>query len=428
MTKGNGSVSFDININEKGTVGTAKGLINENDLVKYIDNLKKAGKEISAITQRSYYNPMTGGQTEQTRFSFAEEKEKTSLFGSIFKGVGKMAISLGILSAMWKGLEPLLRPVLTMMKAVFLMLFLPLIPLLKPFIIGMKKIMGDMVKAQEKVEKGGGDPMAQFAAGFGVLVSQGITKSISGLFKGMIGIDFSNGEVTDSSFLQKLLSSAGWGILAAGLAALFLSGGTALPLGAIVFSTSLGLKLLADATTEENTFSSIIEALTGSMLFGGIIATGIKVLLGGTAAGATLTGAGATAVATLAIGGLIFSFWMGLNIKKKVEESGGYDEVLDRLAKKAGQGGIVDTAFNFLAQGVLIAMQGAETSIKAVGKLIGSSEKGSFPLVYSLNRAITRFGVLETSANTAINSIIDNLKNIPSDIYTYHHIITVYEE
>jgi len=62
--------------------------------------------------------------------------------GGSLKMLGKIAAILAPLLAIWKGLEPILTPILKMLGVVMQMLFLPLIPILMP----VMKALGEMAE------------------------------------------------------------------------------------------------------------------------------------------------------------------------------------------------------------------------------------------------------------------------------------------
>lgn len=69
----------------------------------------------------------------------------------------------------------------------------------------------------------------------------------------------------------------------------------------------------------------------------------------------------------------------------------------------------------------------AQKAIDRTGELIGSDKKGSFPLVYSMGLAEVAMTKMKSTSVNEVTQIITKLNEIPHDIYTYHHIVTVYE-
>ncbi|MHA1868743.1 MAG: phage tail tape measure protein [Candidatus Heimdallarchaeaceae archaeon] len=64
-------------------------------------------------------------------------------------------------------------------------------------------------------------------------------------------------------------------------------------------------------------------------------------------------------------------------------------------------------------------------TIAETGELIGKEEKGSYPIVYSLIQAISKWEEMGKVAIEQLSSIISKINEIPRDIYTTVHIKTV---
>ena len=422
-------------------------------------------------------------------FSGFGSSKKAGSSENIMPGIGKIAASVGIIASIWQGISPILKPVLKMFSILLTLLLLPLMPLIKQMVSGLAKTAGKVSEAQQ--EAGGGMP--GLLAGFGELLKSptiwalagiGLAGSfvaslgalgIAGLLLTLISLDLVWDTITsgDESTLSEKLKGVGWAGMAAGIATLAFGAGVvpAISIGALVFSTGLGISLIADAMKEENLWIAIGEIAAGSLVLGVIAGGVISLITGGAIAGSSII---------LPIGGLIFAVALGWKL------SGGGSGKMDSIEKTLGDqmtipkevqynmdkidfsnftSGIdnANTKWITLNSTIQTGTQDLNMSVDELGMMFGSPSKGSFPLVYSIGLAQDKFsnfknstinminteimpqvsafgenfvlllnnigiswGLMKDESVKATNEVISNLDRIPREINTTHYIRTVY--
>lgn len=85
--------------------------------------------------------------TKETKSSASSEAS------GILKGLGKIAVAIGGLLALYQGLEPILRPAMQLIKVIMTLLFLPLIPILKPVLNWLGKMAKDLAPIMTNIAK-----------------------------------------------------------------------------------------------------------------------------------------------------------------------------------------------------------------------------------------------------------------------------------
>jgi len=180
--------------------------------------------------------------------------ESTKLVDSIAQGFNKMLVKIGILAAIWEAFSVFLRPILTMFKLIMIMLFLPLMPLVKQMLVNMKNIADNVKEAQDKATAAGGSPMDVFGAGILALAKE---PSVWMLIGGLIAASF--------------------------LAAVTAGIGTAVVGGLATITLGLGIMALAEWINKEDFASQL-----GIIGLGGLAAFILTLLKTGKLAGAIL--------------------------------------------------------------------------------------------------------------------------------------------
>lgn len=360
--------------------------------------------------------------------NFGQSNKKSD----IGTNIGKIATSVGIVATIWKGIQPILTPVLKMFSLLLTLLLLPLIPVMKQMMSGLAKTMKKTRESQK--EAGGGT--AGFLAGVSTILSSptiwafagaGLalsfakslgTTTIAGTLATLISASIIWETITsgDEETIAEKLKTSGWAGLSAGIAALMFGAGIyALPIGALVFSLNLGLEFLTSSFAEEDLKTALLEAAGGSLMMG-LVAGGVVALLG--------LGIGAAAVTTISVGTILFSAFAAFKIGGKIKEE---TEMLTKeMEKQKEELSLIDKAWGFFGGTVMALMKNdLIPGISTLGFLIGSPTKGSFPIVYSLKKAEDEWVTMKDVSMLAINEIIQNLDKIPRSITTTHYIRTV---
>lgn len=375
------------------------------------------------------------------KVSFEKMEQNTAIMAQMLTSLKKITLAVGIGAAIWQALEPLLKPVLMIFRAILTMLFLPLIPLLKPFILMMADVMKKMYAAQTATAAAGGGPLEQFMAGLDVLLSEPSMWAIIGgllaigFLKGLGGKTIAGAILAALSFkiiwdvltkgdeknFTEMLKTAGWAGLAAGIAALTFGAPSPYPLaiGTLVFGLVLGIEFLKKAWKEEDLKKAIMEAAVGSALVG-VVAGGVLALLG--------MGGIPASVTAISIGTILFTAFVGFRLGKEAarpEED--VEKQTGKLKEQEQQIGILQRIWGIFTAFVVENIGMTLSPIGTMGFLIGSASAGSYPIVYSLNLATVKWRTMADTSISAIKSIIVNLNQIPREIVTVHRIITVYE-
>jgi hypothetical protein len=70
---------------------------------------------------------------------------------SILKDLGFIAGAVGIMAVIWKGLEPVLKPVFQLLGFILTLLFMPLIPILKPMVLMLSDLATTLTPVMQKI-------------------------------------------------------------------------------------------------------------------------------------------------------------------------------------------------------------------------------------------------------------------------------------
>jgi len=336
-------------------------------------------------------------------------------------------IATGAVAIIWKALAPVLNPLLKLLSLVLLVIFLPLLPKMKE----IANKIGDLIKnirTGQKQTDGTESFTGGISAFFGDMTGVGLAIGAAFLLAistgaGVVGaltlglgfiLAWNTIKGANESSLEEKLKSSMWVGLATGIAALAFGAGIyALPIGLLTFGLTLGLSFLKSAWKEEDVLKAIKDAAAGSLVLG-VIAGGVALLLGATG--------GAAAIVTVAVGGIIFSLWTGLKIGKGVKEKQEELNISGMVEEETTKAQKVWEMFKGWFIGSLTSMV---DPIGQIGFMIGSSTKGSYPLVYSLIQAEKEWITMGSVSNNVINGVISNLNRIPRRIVTIHEIRTI---
>jgi hypothetical protein len=261
--------------------------------------------------------------SERITLAFEGMVKQTEIMAKQLSFIKNIAVSVGLTAIFWQALEPILRPLLTLMRLVFMALFLPLIPLLKPLLRNMADGVKAILQAQKEAKEGGAGPLEQALAGFteslkypglwapigfllagailGGLKGLGLAAAIAGVISAAIGIkltwDLISGD-DEATFTNLFKTSLAVG-LAALLARVFL-GATVGPwvAGTIIAALSLGLSWKVISAGDK---LNVAQQLGGSLLaaVAGAVAT---LIFGG------------TVTAAVSVGQLIFATVFGISL------------------------------------------------------------------------------------------------------------------
>jgi hypothetical protein len=421
-------------------------------VIKGADNLKSAATDMAKKFLNSVRNLKnsvfgSGGGGEQREVSF---------------NIKKMAAQVGILAAIWAGLEPLLRPVLQMLRLLLIILFLPLMPIMKD----IAKKIGEVAK-QVKAGQGGETGAEGFLGGLtafipesfwgkaGLLLATGFLLALTpgrlakvfalGL-AGVLTFDAITGEgMSLENLLFDFIGISG-GVFA--LTRLAGIGGLIGFVASIGIGLSIVLSIFSFKTLKEGILEgSLLKELVGIIGFGfaGALVGG---LIGSVVPGlGTAVGAGIGFLIGVSIGLIIDMF---IRRKEGMPTGGampglgfGAGNVFGLLLMNLLKGKQevetpmsipVDMSFNEAEKSVSnfqsIALPFLTTltlGISNVGFMIGSKTKGSYPLVFSLNQASIEWVKMRDISIGAVNEIINRLNSIPRRIVTTHVIRTVRE-
>lgn len=334
----------------------------------------KAGKKLAEDFLNSIKGKFAG---------FGSGKKKGSGGAAdLLPGIGKIAMSVGIIASIWQGIAPILKPVLKMLSILLTLLLLPLMPLIKQMVSGLAKTAGKVSEAQ----KAAGGGMAGFVAGLGELMKSPTIWAIAGAGLAL-------------SFATTLLGGAG------------LAGAIALAIGLGLVFTSIG---------EDEVKNKVAAAgLIG-------IAAGI--------ATAMVTG---SPIAGVLVGGLVFYLSSEFILDTVTLED------LTRALKSAAVVGIATAIAVSIMTGnpILGVLAGTLTfALSLVWDLSGEKEpkfaKGEIEKAWKgySGTAVLEIPQISIPDNLllmrdvsieATNEIIENLNRIPTEINTTHYIRTV---
>ena len=377
----------------------------------------------------------------------------------INKGFTKMLVKIGILAAIWEGFSTFLRPIMSLFKLIMILLFLPMMPLVKQMLTSMKDVAGNVKKAQDAA---GGTGAGAFAAGVGALLSE---PSVWGVIGTLIAV----------SMLGSLMTGLG--------AATFS--------GLLVAALTLSV-LIANAIWNENNFLSQIGVIgltgigaflltlfkTGS-LTNAVLAAQVAVALGltlvftvtaynilskdGTDIGeyfkAMATGAGAGALIGFMVGGpggALAGGIIGIGVAilvtlLDVAWEAGWDTKMIEFANsvKEGAKSLWDKIFHpesvklFKEGGGMVSALNFDEAAEASRRAFGSMESDVTtiqPTINTLNTSVgdtlitnisnssTEWTSMKNVSVAAVDAILNKLSKIPRNITTTHHIRTVYDD
>ena len=359
-----------------------------------------------------------------------------SLATAMAKGFNQIAMKIGILAAIWGAFDLFLRPIMSMFKMIMVLLFMPLMPLIKGMLANLKTVAEKVRAAQESA---GGEGIGAFTSGLMAMLGEGSMWAVIGglIVAGMamsaslatlggiiaagiaLAITWDNITKMSQGDLEGSLKGWGWAGLSAGIATLLLTGNApaAITVGTLTFMTGMGVSLFANAIKETDIKKAFLQLGMGSMM-AGIVAGGVLTLLG---LGGTVATTAALSVGTL-------TFLAGIAIKLNAETEGMTFKQQFEKAKETQ--GVIERTWETMKTWVAGAKQlidGILAPLETVGKMIGSPTKGSYPIVYSLIEAGKAWKTMGSTSITVIGQIINKLASIPREIVTIHRIKTVYE-
>lgn len=362
--------------------------------------------------------------------------EGNALLKTLDSGFNRLIAKVGILAAIWGAFDTFLRPILSMFKLIMVLILMPMMPLLKQMLNSMKEVADKVRKAQEEA---GGTGMTAFTAGIAAMIGEPTMWAAAGALLAvafvaslgaatlagvlLLGVSLSVlwksiNDASQSDLESKLLT-AGYTGMAAGLAALIFGAGIyAIPAGLLVFGLTLGVSFLAKAMSEDSLKKALLEMAAGSAALG-IVAGGIVGLMG--------AGFGAAAITAVAAGTVIFSVLLGIKFGKDVKASEEATALAGETKKAQEEVGTLQKIWNTFMAVTMAGMAPLNTLLAGLGFMIGSKEKGSYPMVYSLIQAGNEWTAMGKTSRNEINSIISNLNRIPRKIVTTHVIRTVRE-
>jgi len=388
-------------------------------------------------------------------------------------GIKRMAYTIGIATALWQGLEPILRPVLTLLKLIMTVLFLPLIPLMLPLLKGLG---GAIQRIQQAQQSAGTDPMKQFGAGLlqmvqepsiwgtvGGLIAAGMIASkslegISDLFKGAMSLLFKYpeastvakdiGTLLDNPLIKglsalvglkygydalksleegKFLASAGLAAASAGFIAIATGN---LKASGYLFVASIALKFADNVSNSETLGQALSKSFLDPVTWVGV-AVAWKTGLLSTISNVATKGGGLLGGAGMLASG--FGLTQMINTYKKE---------LPKWLGGEGQTYNINTGWS----GAGIDLKGLSTEYKTnltdPIQLYNQHAFGltqmSYPLGWAIIQAQNKMGnfisfskigwnTVYLASQNAVRGIIIELNRIPREIVTIHRIVTVYE-
>ena len=356
---------------------------------------------------------------------------------SMTKNLVKIAASVGITALIWKGLEPILSPLLKLLSLIALVVFLPLLPYVKQIAEKLKGVVTNIREGQ-----GEGDGLSSFIGGIGSFISDDFWLAAGVLIGGAIlvslaapaGLAVAAGaiaaavsvklglDIVDAppeTEIADIAENAGWVGLAAGLGTILLKGGVAkgLVFGTLAGAAALTIGLAGSAIKEDELPKAIGKA-AGAGLGAGFLTTGIMMLLGGT------TAAVAAPVA-VPIGAIVFTAIAGYKIVKSLlpKDEFKFDISENTFDFNNIQSNIDGTEINWtsLANSMKNDAPILQSSINDTSTLIGGDSDSMYSNITVADQGWTDMG---TNSSTVIGTIISNLALIPRKITTIHEIIT----
>ena len=126
---------------------TGKGIVG--DIQNQLKNINKSIIRTSSETQLKELVKRRDVLKDELSKKLTGKKDELKVAG-FGKLLGFVAISAGIL----KGLEFFIKPILQLLNAVLALLFLPLVPILKPVLIGLGKFVKKFAEFQRKSKEG----------------------------------------------------------------------------------------------------------------------------------------------------------------------------------------------------------------------------------------------------------------------------------
>lgn len=347
----------------------------------------------------------------------------TSGANSIGKNIAEMAAGISIIALFWSAIGPILKPVLSLLRAIMTVIFIPLLPLIKD----MASSLADMIPAILKGQKEGGflgglgaifEEKPMLAAGgliaAGIITALGAGGKLAGVLTLTLGFGFALAALNAEDFIPILKSSFMAGI-ATGIATLMLGGtvASAIPIGGLVFSLTAGISLIKAGIEEEDWKVAIAKIFAGSI---GIAVAGAIVGM--------ITGVGAATVGIpVGIGALIFGLGVRFNLfAPEKAEFPEFGTATDLAEKKINDFG---TSFDGIRTKITDTLiPEINTGIMSMGENLATNDNST---VSNLSTTGIAWGEMKDVANQAIDSIIKNLNNIPREIVTTHTIKTVRE-
>jgi len=201
-------------------------------------------------------------------------------------------------------------------------------------------------------------------------------------------------------------------------------------LGISLIITYKGFEILKEGLTEGD-WKKILKGL----LVGGIGGAGAGIAISILAGTSLLPGALIGAAITVSVGILFSFYWMKKEKQGKTTARALFETLFPDLAEPriglnvpvTGLFGIDDLikGFKKMREVGILEIGKVGGALKILGFLIGSPQKGSFPIVYSLIQAEKEWKIMSAVSITQIRAIITELNNIPRTIVTTHYIRTV---
>lgn len=351
----------------------------------------------------------------------------------------KIGAAVGLTALIWKGLEPLLTPLLKLLTLLAMVVFLPLMPYIKE----MAAKIGDTVKAVREGQTSGDSPGGAFVGGIGALISDnywliagGIlaaafvgslgTGSIAGALAIAIGMGLIFTNIGEDE-IKNAVAAAGIVGLSVGIAAAIATGNPIVGMMAGVITFGLVSQFAFDTVTLE----SLKTALSSAAVVG--IATALAVGI--------MTG---NPIIALVAGSLTFALSLifdlsrnkPLEFEKDVEGYFGqgtseikipvmpdFDIDMAAIVKDIES---TNNEWENLNNTIGTGAEEITIDLSKLGIAIGD-EGAEYSLVSNLQTANDEWVSMGTQSVNQTNNIISNLSRIPRKIVTTHVIRTVRE-
>lgn len=359
--------------------------------------------------------------------AFKGMQQNTEIMAKMMTQMRNVAVSVGITAAIWQGLEPLLRPVLTLFKMIMLLIFLPLMPYIKKLVMGMAQIATDIRAGQKEGGgvTGGIEGMLSSTGGMvlGGLIAGGFLAALTGASLGktialavlaMMTVKWALGAAGADNLQSALLNAFGSGIGAAIFAKMMGLGGVAsYSIGILGITIPLAIYFWHNMMESDDLMGILLNALGLSL---------------GVGVAAFALGAGGAIAVTMGLFTLIFALAWKFNLVEKAQSL--YEKVKEWVMGKAESAGRamkgIDTSGEASYTFHLTPdTSTAETKIKNFTTDYLTDPKKNVSVSGGINAAASTWVNFSNSTTTAVNESINQLGRIPKEIVTTHIIKTV---